>query len=58
MKKQQPHERRDVFEDDDLDNAIANVDDTGMVRGEQQIFEVEELEHLPPESESEESEGS
>jgi hypothetical protein len=54
--KKKPGERHGVFEDDDLDNAIANVDDTGMVKSERLIFEAEELEHLPPESESEEPE--
>ena len=43
-----------MFDDDDLDTAIANVDDTGLVRSQQQIVEEDELEHLPPEEEQEE----
>lgn len=48
--EQHPHEKHGrIFEDDDLDEAIANVDDTGMVKSQQQIIEEDELEHLPPE---------
>jgi hypothetical protein len=58
MEKQQPDERHGVFDDDELDNAIANADDTGMVRGQQVVVEEEELENLPPETESNEPEES
>lgn len=46
-------EKPGLFEDDDLDQAIANVDDTGMVRSMQEIREGEEAEHLPPPGDSE-----
>lgn len=52
--EKQPDEKHGLFEDDGLDNAIANVDDTGMVKTQQQIFEGEELQHLPPEDTQEE----
>lgn len=51
--EKQPNEKPGLFENDELDDAIANVDDTGMVRSQQQIVEGEELEHLPPEQEDE-----
>ena len=53
--EKQPDEKHGLFEDDGLDQAIANVDDTGMVKTQQQIFEGEEVEHLPlEESDAEE----
>jgi len=53
--EKQPDEKHGLFEDDGLDRAIANVDDTGMVKTQQQIFEGEEVEHLPlEESDAEE----
>ena len=52
--EKRPDEKRGLFEDDDLDDAIANVDDTGMVRSMQEIREGEEAEHLPMPDESEE----
>jgi hypothetical protein len=58
MEKQQPDERHGVFDNDELDEAIANADDTGMVRTQQVLVEEEELEHLPPETESEQPEES
>jgi hypothetical protein len=45
--EKQPNEKRGLFEDDDLDEAIANVDDTGMVKSMQEIREGEEVEHMP-----------
>lgn len=54
--EKQPDEKHGLFEDDDLDQAIANVDDTGMVKTQQQIFEGEEVEHLPPEESDAEEE--
>jgi hypothetical protein len=47
--EKQPDEKHGLFDDDELDTAIANVDDTGMVKSQQQIFEGEEHEHLPEE---------
>ena len=47
--EKQPDEKHGLFERDELDDAIANVDDTGMVKSEQQIVQAEELEHLPEE---------
>ena len=44
----QPNEKHGLFEDDDLDTAIANVDDTGMVKSMQEIREGEDVEHMPP----------
>lgn len=53
--EKQPDDKHGLFENDDLDKAIANVDDTGMVKTQQQIFEGEEVEHLPlEESDAEE----
>lgn len=46
--EKQPDEKHGLFEDDDLDTAIANVDDTGMVKSMQEIREGEEAAHLPP----------
>lgn len=51
--EKQPDEKRGLFGDDDLDAAIANVDDTGLVKSQQQIVEVNELEHLPEEDDEE-----
>ena len=48
--EKQPDEKHGLFEDDGLDDAIANVDDTGMVRTQQQIVEGQELEELAPEA--------
>jgi hypothetical protein len=45
--EKQPNEHG-IFKNDDLDDAIANVDDTGMVKSMQQIREGEEAEHMPP----------
>jgi hypothetical protein len=50
-----PEEKPGLFEDDDLDEAIANVDDTGMVKSQQQIVEGEEVENLIPDETEEES---
>jgi hypothetical protein len=52
--EKQPDEKHGLFDDDGLDTAIGNVDDTGMVKSQQQIIEGEEIEHLPEESEDEE----
>jgi hypothetical protein len=46
--EKQPDDKHGVFDDDDLDEAIANVDDTGMVKTQQQIVEGQELEELLP----------
>ena len=43
--EKQPNDKG-LFEDDDLDQAIANVDDTGMVKTAQQIVVGQEIEHL------------
>lgn len=43
-----------LFEDDDLDTAIGNVDDTVIVKSQQQIVEGVEIEHLPREQDEEE----
>jgi hypothetical protein len=51
--EKQPDKKRGLLDDDDLDSAIANVDDTGMVKTEQELLEAEELRHLPPEDEGE-----
>lgn len=51
--EKQPDEKRGLFGDDDLDDAIANADDTGMVRQQQVLIQEDELEHLPPEDEDE-----
>lgn len=52
MEKHPDRDKHNIFEDDDLDKAIANVDDTGLVKSEQEINEFEELENLrPPEEE-------
>lgn len=56
--EKQPDERHGVFDDDDLDKAIANADDTGMVRSQQVIIQEEEAANLPSEDESDESEAS
>jgi hypothetical protein len=56
--EKQPDERHGVFDDDELDEAIANADDTGMVRSQQVIIQGEEAANLPPETETPESEGS
>jgi hypothetical protein len=53
--EKQPEKDRGLFADDDLDEAIANVDDTGMVKSMQEIREGEEVEHLPPEEAEEEA---
>lgn len=50
-----PQEKQGLFEDDGLDVAIANVDDTGMVKSQQQIIEGEEIEYLPEEPQDEEA---
>jgi hypothetical protein len=50
--EQDAHEKHGLFDNDDLDEAIANVDDTGMVKSMQEIREGEEAEHLPPPDES------
>ena len=47
--EKQSDDKNGLFDNDDLDDAIANADDTGMVKSEQQLFEVEELKHLPEE---------
>lgn len=47
--EKQADDKHGLFDNDDLDRAIANVDDTGMVKSQQQIVEEDELEHLPPE---------
>ncbi|HLI95465.1 MAG TPA: hypothetical protein VKT72_05170 [Candidatus Baltobacteraceae bacterium] len=52
--EKQPNEERGLLEDDDLDQAIADADDTGMVRSMQQLFEEEEIEHMPPPETTEE----
>lgn len=52
--EKQPDEKHGLFEDDDLDEAIANVDDTGMVKSMQEIREGEEVEHMPPPEQPEE----
>ena len=52
--EKQPNEHG-LFEDDDLDDAIANVDDTGMVKSMQQIREGEEAEHMPEEQPEDET---
>lgn len=49
MEKQPDQKRGGLFDNDELDKAIANVDDTGMVTTEQQIVEGLEIEHLPRE---------
>ncbi|HET6895162.1 MAG TPA: hypothetical protein VFH72_07275 [Candidatus Baltobacteraceae bacterium] len=54
--EKEPNEKHGLLDDDDLDQAIANVDDTGMVRSMQEIRIGEEAEHLPPESDSQEPE--
>jgi len=54
--EKQPNEKHGLLDDDDLDEAIANVDDTGMVKSMQQIRIGEESEHLPPADESQEPE--
>jgi hypothetical protein len=51
--EKQSDEKHGLFEDDELDDAIANVDDTGMVKTQQQIIETEELESLPADEEEE-----
>ncbi len=51
--EKQADDKGGLFADDDLDQAIANVDDTGVVKTQQQIVEGEEIEHLPPEQEDE-----
>lgn len=38
----QADDKHGLFEDDELDEAIANADDTGIVRSQQQIVEAEE----------------
>lgn len=53
--EKQPDEKHGLFEDDGLDTAIANVDDTGMVKSQQQILEGEEIKHMPHEDEKERS---
>ncbi|HET9095933.1 MAG TPA: hypothetical protein VFN37_04685 [Candidatus Baltobacteraceae bacterium] len=53
--EKQPDDKHGLFEDDELDTAIANVDDTGMVRSQQQILEGEELRHMPQEDEEEQT---
>jgi|GEM_PF-5226330 len=47
----QPERKGGLFDDDDLDSAIANVDDTGIVKSQQQL--VEEQEQLPPDDDTE-----
>jgi hypothetical protein len=54
--EKQPDEKHGLFEDDDLDTAIANVDDTGMVASMQQIRQEEELEALEADAEPAEPE--
>lgn len=46
--EKQPDEKHGLINDDELDTAIANADDTGMVRSQQLIVQEDELEHLPP----------
>lgn len=53
MEKQPDEKRRGLFENDELDTAIGNVDDTGMVTSEQQITQGLEVEHLTPEEDEE-----
>jgi hypothetical protein len=52
--EKQPDDKHGLFEDDELDTAIGNVDDTGMVKSQQQIVEGEEIEHMPQDQEEEE----
>lgn len=52
--EKQPDKKHNLFEDDDLDTAIGNVDDTGIVKSQQQIVEGVEVEHLPREQDEEE----
>jgi hypothetical protein len=54
--EKEPNEKHGLLDDDDLDEAIANVDDTGMVKSMQEIRIGEEIEHLPPEDDSQEPE--
>jgi hypothetical protein len=56
--EKQPDERHGVFDDDELDEAIANADDTGMVRAQQLIIAEEESANLPAETEADDSEAS
>lgn len=53
--EKRPGNEHGLFENDELDEAIANVDDTGMVKSQQQIVEEEQLEELPPQQPEEES---
>jgi len=53
--EKQPDEKHGLFEDDGLDEAIGNVDDTGIVKTQQQIVEGQELEELVPGEAEEES---
>jgi hypothetical protein len=52
--EKQADEKHGIFDDDDLDTAIANVDDTGMVKSQQELLQVEETEDLPPPDEPQE----
>ena len=52
--EKQPNEKRGLFDNDELDDAIANVDDTGMVKSQQPLIEDDEIESLPPQEEEEE----
>jgi hypothetical protein len=53
--EKQPDKKQGLLDDDDLDQAIGNVDDTGMVKTQQEIVEGEEVEHLIPQETKEES---
>ncbi len=49
--ERQADEKHGIFDDDDLDTAIANADDTGMVRSQQVIVE-EQLENPRPQDDT------